>query len=1015
MLKASLRLQMPILDFRPYLSKKQQRLKTTATPLEVRVWLGSKNDLWSQVSYLSVEDVQGMGMVYRSKISLQDNGYTGIVIAINEDIPENVTLIENIKELFTNASQALYQATRQRAFFKDITILIPRTWSDDIPNEPATTEIFHTANFIVDKPHAMWKQDPYTKQFRPCGEEGEYTHLTDRFLLDLDWTRSKYGDPAKVIVHEWGHLRWGLFDEYATGNDIEYVDEDGYWQATRCSKHVKGNLRCNNGLVVASSPGNQKHCRFEPEFKNNKGTGSYMFISYLDSVAEFCHSDEDGDVYSLHNPMAPNKQNLHCTYKSCWDVMSESNDFRNGLNGPRSGVDTTPTFKVVKSSPLRIVLVLDVSGSMGGTRIQILYQLAAKFIRATVPDNHFVGIVTFHSSATIQSNLIEIVNGTDRENLVEHLPTGTSGTTCIGCGLEDAIQVLEYGGKSARGGIILLITDGGENVDPLMNDVKPRLIEKEIFVDTVSISISGDIKLRNLSQETNGHFYFYSESGGSTALNDALTATISSRLGASSEVAIDLVSDKKTLKSGAITKGFVFIDSTIGKETNFFFLWSSSEVSVSLRSPSGNVTDQSSPFYESDTSAKTVSIKIPGLAEIGEWQYNVTGSGSVEISIQSKARNNTEPISLTTSLTDLSGERPPRMNIFAQVQRGYSPVLEATVTATVERPSPHGPVNVQLRDTGTGLDLTEDDGVYSGLFLDFVSSTCPACRYSIKVKADDNNGVARVSVQTIISGVYPLIPSEQEVTNNTEQTGGFSRVVPGGAIQAPLTIFPGDRSAPSRITDLRVVDTSYDNRIITLSWTAPGNDFDKGTADKYDLRLSHDFISLVKNFTSGEQLTSHNLKVGNLTSPRPFGEKEEVTLQMSEQEGSTTYYFSVKALDTAGNAGEPSNIISTVIADDDSTTVYPVTSQTVTPGTATKGRHTPTEQVVVITSPPSEALSLPIIVGGAVAALVVVTAVVVIVYRVVFARWKKTLLITNNKNVEMDAKIGQENPYVTSA
>jgi hypothetical protein len=36
-----------------------------------------------------------------------------------------------------------------------------------------------------------------------------------------------------VLVHEWGHLRWGLFDEYPLEKNKRFYLEDGVWHPTR--------------------------------------------------------------------------------------------------------------------------------------------------------------------------------------------------------------------------------------------------------------------------------------------------------------------------------------------------------------------------------------------------------------------------------------------------------------------------------------------------------------------------------------------------------------------------------------------------------------------------------------------------------------------------------------------------------------------------------------------------------------------------------------------------------------
>lgn len=90
-------------------------------------------------------------------IVLENNAYKGILVAIAESVPYNSELIPNLKvcptpytiiyrcrtkscvihvlwfislqALLNAASQTLFKATRFRAYFKEVTILIPSTWN----------------------------------------------------------------------------------------------------------------------------------------------------------------------------------------------------------------------------------------------------------------------------------------------------------------------------------------------------------------------------------------------------------------------------------------------------------------------------------------------------------------------------------------------------------------------------------------------------------------------------------------------------------------------------------------------------------------------------------------------------------------------------------------------------------------------------------------------------------------------------------------------------------------------
>ena len=83
---------------------------------------------------------------------------------------------------------------------------------------------------------------------------------------------------------------------------------------------------------------------------------------------------------TLHNNLSINYQNINCEGASTWTVIKRHGDFDNNQNRPIAIKDTSPTFKFVKAMPLRIVLVLDKSGSMRGNKLQQLLQAATNAI-----------------------------------------------------------------------------------------------------------------------------------------------------------------------------------------------------------------------------------------------------------------------------------------------------------------------------------------------------------------------------------------------------------------------------------------------------------------------------------------------------------------------------------------------------------------------------------------------------------------------------------------------------------
>ncbi len=92
---------------------------------------------------------------------------------------------------------------------------------------------------------------------------------------------------------------------------------------------------------------------------------------------------------------------------------------------------------------------------------------------------------------------------------------------------------------------------------------------------------------------------------------------------------------------------------------------------------------------------------------------------------------------------------------------------------------------------------------------------------------------------------------------------------------------------------------------ITLTWTAPGDDVNEGTASEYDIRYSTSIITEA-NWNSAIQVTGE-------PSPQPAGNQESFTV--SGLASNTTYYFAIKTADEVPNWSGLSNNASELTSD----------------------------------------------------------------------------------------------------
>ena len=90
-------------------------------------------------------------------------------------------------------------------------------------------------------------------------------------------------------MHEWGHLRWGLRDEYPVdGYPGFYHDSDGEVTAVKCGKFMKGSHVDYNGDIcsIDKSTGLPTNtCYFKADTIDAGVEASIMFYHNVSSVS----------------------------------------------------------------------------------------------------------------------------------------------------------------------------------------------------------------------------------------------------------------------------------------------------------------------------------------------------------------------------------------------------------------------------------------------------------------------------------------------------------------------------------------------------------------------------------------------------------------------------------------------------------------------------------------------------------------------------------------------------------
>ncbi|XP_054996342.1 calcium-activated chloride channel regulator 4-like [Sorex araneus] len=859
-----------------------------------------------------------LGGCNSSLIELKDNGYEGIIIAINADVPENEALITEIQDMVTEASAYLFKATEKRTYFKNVNILIPDTWKHKPQYMRPGRESYKHATVIIAPPASPGRDEPYTRHFSQCGEEGKFIHLTPEFLLGNK--QNEYGPTGRLLVHEWAHLRWGVFDEYNEDEPF-YAASNKKIEATRCSKGITGVNRVfkDQGSSDVLRPCRfnsttklyEKDCQFFPDKKQTAKT-SIMFMQAIDSVVEFCNEKN-------HNKEAPNLQNKKCNRKSTWEVIRNSKDFNN--TKPMVTPPPLPVFSLLRVGERIVCLVLDRSTSMGDyNRLNRMNQAAKHFLLQVVENRSFLGIVVFDSSAFTQSPLIKITSQKDRETLVEKLPPQPTGGTSICSGIRKALEEIKKVHPQVNGSEIVLLTDG-ENNTPI--DCVDEMVQSGAVLHLIALGRNADRAVIKMSTLTGGKHVLSSDASENNGLVEAFSALTSENTPLS-EKSLQLESRGEKLNQNEWINDTITIDSTVGRDTFFLITWEKAAPLIFLRDPDGTKIEN----FSEDKDSKMAYLSLPGIAKAGVWTYSLqakAGPETLTITVNSRAADpSVPPITVNAKMNQDTNKFPNPLIVYAEVLQGFTPILGASVTAIIETEN-GTTTTLELLDNGSGADSLKNDGVYSRYYTAYRGDG----RHNLKVQVH-GGAAAKRSLRYplnraafvpgwVVNGEIQVNPPRTE-TDKDIQTNmeNFSRMAAGGAFVlqgVPHNYNPSslDYFPPNQITDL---EATREGNVITLTWTAPGDDFDFGKAQRYIVRKSGNILDLKDNFDDAKPVNIKNLR------PKDANSKETFTFEQENvREDATHMFFAIQSMDDSGHTSEISNIAQVALfipqADDD--------------------------------------------------------------------------------------------------
>ena len=183
-------------------------------------------------------------------------GYS-IDVLIDGDVPEVMprsTLAESqqtlkhIMKVFAKASKVLHNATRHHAHIGKVRFLLPDSWPrDHLPGAlqcRTGTQRLQAAIKITYFPSYSCT-DARVVDDEKCGKQAGRP-MTLPLASIGRYSTGPCPSPAKILVHEFAHLRWGVKDEYLEASGVKIPkcpSRDGKsWQSARKKRKRIGSL-----------------------------------------------------------------------------------------------------------------------------------------------------------------------------------------------------------------------------------------------------------------------------------------------------------------------------------------------------------------------------------------------------------------------------------------------------------------------------------------------------------------------------------------------------------------------------------------------------------------------------------------------------------------------------------------------------------------------------------------------------------------------------------------------------
>ena len=155
--------------------------------------------------------------------------------------------LEHIMEAFKKASEIMHVATRHHSHIGKVRFLLPDSWPrDNLPGAlqcRTATEKPRTAIDLYHSPEASCT-DASVVNDNKCGEQASEPMRLPLASIGR-YSAHRCPSPAKILVHEFAHLQWGVKDEYE-------VDQESGVRVPKCPRQAATKKRRQIASLMAN-------------------------------------------------------------------------------------------------------------------------------------------------------------------------------------------------------------------------------------------------------------------------------------------------------------------------------------------------------------------------------------------------------------------------------------------------------------------------------------------------------------------------------------------------------------------------------------------------------------------------------------------------------------------------------------------------------------------------------------------------------------------------------------------